>query len=225
MRLGVLYSGGKDSTLALHRAAKLHEIACLITLRSTNDASYMFQTPNIHLTEFQAEALEIPLVTLPTKGVKEEELADLKEAMRVAKEKHGIEGVVTGAVCSTYQASRIQRICSELNLWCFNPLWLLDQVVLLEEVLKEGITAVISGVFAEGLEGCAGKIIDEPLVRSLKSIAKKHGINAAGEGGEIETTVLDAPLFRKRVEVERAKTVSKNHEENFMIESARLVAK
>jgi diphthine-ammonia ligase len=68
MKLGVLFSGGKDSTLALHKAAEKEQITCLITLQSKNPESYMFHTPNIDLAGFQAEALGLPLVAEVTAG-------------------------------------------------------------------------------------------------------------------------------------------------------------
>ncbi|MBI4145667.1 diphthine--ammonia ligase [Candidatus Woesearchaeota archaeon] len=205
MKLGVLYSGGKDSTLALLKAKEFHKIACLITLVSANKESYMFQTPNVHMTELQAEAMGLPLVSVATEGEKELELIDLKRAIAEAVSKHRIEGIVTGAVRSTYQASRIQRICHELGLWCFNPLWLMDQVALLDEIVKAGIVAIISGVFAEPLDkSFLGKVIDKAMAGRLAAAAETHGINPAGEGGEIETTVLHAPGFKKSIIVKKS---------------------
>src|SRR3990170_1620577 len=112
MKLGVLFSGGKDSTLALHMTAEHEEATCLITLVSKNPESYMFHTPNIHLTEIQAEATDLPLIAKVTEGRKEEELKDLEQAITEAVKQHRIEGVVTGAVESVYQAERVQRICN-----------------------------------------------------------------------------------------------------------------
>lgn len=133
MKLGVLFSGGKDSTFAAWLAKKNgYEIACLISIISENKESYMFHTPSVSKTEKQAEAMEIPIIIRKTKGEKEKELNDLKKAIKKAKEKFKIEGIVTGAVESVYQASRIQKICNELNLECFNPLWQMDQIELLE---------------------------------------------------------------------------------------------
>ena len=68
MRLGVLFSGGKDSTFALHKAAEKEEVACLITLVSENKESYMFHTPNIEVTALQAAALGLPLIKRVTEG-------------------------------------------------------------------------------------------------------------------------------------------------------------
>ena len=62
MKLGVLFSGGKDSTIALHETAKKNKIECLITLISQNKESYMFHTPNIEVTELQSQSLEIPTI-------------------------------------------------------------------------------------------------------------------------------------------------------------------
>ncbi len=219
MKLGVLYSGGKDSTLALLKAQEHHQIACLITVLSENKESYMFQTANTHLTHLQAEALGVPLVRVTTKGVKEEELEDLRNAISEAKAAHQIDGIVTGAVRSTYQASRVQRICRELGVWCFNPLWLKDQVELLQEVIDRGIVAVISGVFAEPLdESYLGKAIDPAMVAKLAKL--KHRINPAGEGGEIETTVLFAPGFTKRITITKSRAEYANFSGTYQIEEA-----
>ena len=119
MRLGVLFSGGKDSTLALHYAAEKEEVACLITLISKNKESYMFHTPNIDVTSLQAQALELPQITKITQGEKEKELLDLENAIAQAAKKYRIEGVVTGAIESVYQAERVQRICNQAGAMVF----------------------------------------------------------------------------------------------------------
>jgi ABC transporter with metal-binding/Fe-S-binding domain ATP-binding protein len=205
MKLAVLYSGGKDSTLALIKAQKYHEIACLISIVSSNKESYMFHTPNIDMTLLQSQAMEIPLIRAITKGEKEKELEDLKKAIQEAVSRYEIEGVVTGAVRSTYQASRVQKICHELGLWCFNPLWLKNQVELLYEIVDREIKAVISGVFAEPLDkSYLGAEIDKTMIEKLAKIESTHHINPAGEGGEIETTVLDSPVFKKKITITKS---------------------
>ena len=83
MKVGVLFSGGKDSTYAAFLARQRgDEVACLITLSPARSDSYMFHYPNIRWTAMQAEAMQLPQVTLETKGVKEEELVDLKKIGR-----------------------------------------------------------------------------------------------------------------------------------------------
>jgi ABC transporter with metal-binding/Fe-S-binding domain ATP-binding protein len=226
MRLGVLFSGGKDSTFALHLAAEKEEVVCLITIISKNKESFMYHTPNIEISALQAETLQLPQITKTTRGEKEKELSELEDAIAEAARKYQIEGVVTGAVESVYQAERIQRICNHLELWCFNPLWKHDQKALLEELLKKRFKVIISGVFAYPLdEKWLGKQIDNKLIDKLVDLQQKYGLSPAGEGGEIETTVLDAPLFKKKIEVLDYSVEFKGNSGVFIIKQARLVSK
>ncbi len=205
MRLGVLFSGGKDSAYACQKAMETHEIVCLISLISENPESYMFHTPNIWLVGMQAEAAGLPIIIHQTAGEKEAELEDLKAAIEIAVSQFQIQGIVTGAIASAYQHSRISNICSELGLECINPLWQMDQVQLLRELVAEGYEVIISGVFAEPFtEDWLGRTIDAGMVEELKGLAELHDINPSGEGGEIETTVLDAPYFKKLIELLKA---------------------
>ncbi|MFH0875746.1 MAG: diphthine--ammonia ligase [archaeon] len=202
MKLGILFSGGKDSCYALKLAMDKEEVVCLISIISTNKESYMFHTPNVHLVKLQAEAIGLPLIEVKTAGEKEEELKDLRKAIMFAKKKYKIEGIVTGAIESVYQASRIQKICNDLSLQCINPLWKKNQEQLLYELLENKFEIIISGVFAYPFdESWLGKIIDKKTISELVAFSNKYKINPAGEGGEIETTVLHAPFFKKKIKV------------------------
>jgi ABC transporter with metal-binding/Fe-S-binding domain ATP-binding protein len=226
MRLGILFSGGKDSTLALHEAIRKDEVVCLITLVSENKESYMFHTPNINITALQAEALDLPLVKKATEGKPEEELKDLEEAIAQAVRDFKIEGVVTGAVESVYQSIRIQSICDRLKVSCLNPLWMKNQKALLEELVAQDFKVIISGVFAYLLnESWLGKEIDKKLIERLTLLGQEYGLSISGEGGEIETTVLDAPLFKKRIDILDSAIEAKGNSGIFIIKSAQLISK
>lgn len=224
MKLGVLFSGGKDSCLAMHKAMQENEIACLISLISENPESYMFHVPNIHLVDLQASSMELPIIKKETPGVKEEELSDLKEAIAEAKKKYEIEGIVTGAVKSEYQRSRIAKICDELKLKCINPLWQMDQIELLKQ-LKD-FEVIISGVFAYKLgKEWLGKRIDNDIIQKLNKLWKELKINPAGEGGEIETTVLNAPFFKKKIIIQDFEIDFKDNSGVYRIKRAELTNK
>lgn len=204
MRTAVLFSGGKDSCLALYYALKSTEVKCLITLVSENPSSYMFHTPNIVLAEKQAEAIDLPIIIEKTKGEKEIELKDLEKAIKKAKKKYKIEGIITGALASVYQSSRVQRICNKLNLQSLNPLWQRDQFELLNEVIKFNFDVIITGVFAYGLDEFLGRKIDRKFIDDIRILNEKYKINPAGEGGEFESFVLDAEFFKKRLEIKKS---------------------
>ena len=213
MRLGILFSGGKDSCYALHVARKAgHEIACLLTVISENEESFMFHTPNIRWTEKQAEAIGIPLLTQSTKGEKEEELKDLAALLARAKKEFAIEGIITGALASEYQKSRVERVCASLGLACMSPLWGREQVSYLRELVGAGFDVIVIGVFAEPLgEGWLGRKLDSSAIDELASLQKSHGLNPAGEGGELETFVRWAPGWKRRLVIGKAKKSYRNY--------------
>jgi ABC transporter with metal-binding/Fe-S-binding domain ATP-binding protein len=226
MRLGVLFSGGKDSCFACYKAMMKKKATCLITLISKNPDSYMFHTPNICLTKIQSNAIGLPYIGKETEGKKEEELKDLKLAIKTAKKKFKVEGIVTGAIRSTYQKMRIQKICGELDLLCFNPLWDVDQLSYMKEFISSGFKALITGVFAYPLDiTWLGKSLNSKTLTELIEISDKKEISLTGEGGEFETFVFDGPIFKKAIKIMRA---SKFYEKNrgiLKIEDVRLLEK
>jgi len=224
--LGVLFSGGKDSVYACRRAMETDSVACLITMVSANPDSYMFHTPNIAWAGLIAEAVGVPQLNWPTAGEEEAELSDLSDAIAAAVDEYGVEGIVTGAIESVYQAARVQRICRELDLWCYNPLWQIDQLEYLRLLVLEGFEVIITGVFAYPLdESFVGARIDGPRIEKLEGLRDRYAINPSGEGGEIETIVLDGPVFKRRVEVLKAVKEYDNYRGRLIIKEARLVDK
>jgi diphthine-ammonia ligase len=150
----------------------------------------------------------------------------LQKAIVSAVSQHNIEGIVTGAVESVYQASRVQRICNALNVWCFNPLWKHDQKALLKELVEKKYKVVISGIFAYPLDAkWLGKELDNQVISRLVELQGQYGISPSGEGGEIETTVLDAPLFKKRLEILDFEVEARGNSGVYRILQAKLVAK
>ncbi len=186
----------------------------------------MFHVPNIEVTGKQAEAIGLPLIQRRTSGKKEKELGDLKKAISTAKTDFGLQGIVTGAVKSIYQSTRIQEICKRLDLWCFNPLWLKDEIELLNELVDNGYEVVISGVFAFPLdERFLGRTMDDEMIEKLEKLRDKYGLSPVGEGGEIETTTTDAPFFKKKVEITDFDVSYRNYSGVFKIKDVRLIDK
>jgi len=197
MRVACLISGGKDSMLALHKTE--HEVVCLITAFSSNPDSYMFHTDAVSLTELQAKSLGLPLIKFKTRGLKEEELDDLEEALKQAIEEYAIKGVVTGAIESNYQKNRIDKLCDVLGLESIAPLWHQDPELMLNEIASD-FQAMIVKVAADGLgKEWLGREIDETFIYDIREL----NVHPMGEGGEYESLVLDAPLFSKKIVIKK----------------------
>jgi len=211
IKTAILFSGGKDSCLALYYAMKHTDVQCLITIISESNDSYMFHVPNIQWAEKQAEAIGIPIIVQKTKGEKEKELKDLEKAIKIAIKKYKIQGVITGAVESVYQAARVQTIANKLNIECFNPLWQKNQMELLQELIDRKFEIIIVGVFGEGLDGFWGRKIDTKFMKDIAVVADRYKINPAGEGGELESFVLNAPFFKKKIEIKKSHILKDKH--------------
>jgi len=213
MKVGVLFSGGKDSCYAAYKAKqKGHELACLITMLSKNPDSYMFHTPSIEKTKVQAKAMDLPLILGKTKGEKEKELKDLEKTIKQAVTKHKIKGIVTGAIQSEYQTSRIKEICNKLKLKCINPIWQKDELDYLNELIKNRFKIIIIGVAAYPLDKTwLGKEINRKFVEDAIDLNNKYKIHIAGEGGEFETFVLNCPLFKKELIIKDQKISGKDN--------------
>jgi len=225
LKVGALFSSGKDSTYALYIMQEMnYEISCLITLESDNKSSYMFHTPNIELTKLQSESLDIPRITQKTKGEKEVELEDLEKAIKKAKEEYKLDAIVTGAIFSTYQRNRIETICDKLGLSVFAPLWHKNQEEEMREIITAGFKVMLSSIAAYGLtEEWLGKVLTLEDVDKLALLEKKYKINVAGEGGEFESLVVDGPNFSKSINITKSKVVMEDENTgNFIIEEAHL---
>ena len=228
VKLGVLFSSGKDSTAAAYiMKQQNYELTCLIHIKSENPDSYMFQTAGTELVEIQAEAMNLPIIIQKTKGEKEIELKDLEAAFKEAQQKYKIEGIVSGALFSTYQRDRIEKICDRLGLKIFSPLWHKPQDRHLLDLLNNGFEVVLTAVAAEGLDkSWLGRKIDQKMVAELKKLHKKVGINEAFEGGEAETLVLGCPLFTKKIVLEKTEIIEEDkNRANLVIKKAKLVSK
>jgi ABC transporter with metal-binding/Fe-S-binding domain ATP-binding protein len=223
MRVAALFSGGKDSTYAAKLAEdEGNDVAYLVSIRSNNPNSYMFHSVNQHITDLQAEAIGRQLVTAQTSGVKEEELFDLELVLKSLK----IDGVVSGAIASNYQRTRIKYICDKLGFSYLSPLWEREPLPLIREMLKEGMKIIITAVAAQGLDQTwLGRPIEEDTVSKLKTLNDKYRVDVCGEGGEYESLVLDAPWFKKQVKIVKKLKIWDGMSGKYLVEEARLMAK
>ncbi|MEM3893410.1 MAG: diphthine--ammonia ligase [Thermofilum sp.] len=224
MRVAVLFSGGKDSTLAMVRAKEEHEVACLVTLLPSSVESALFHFPNAHLTELQARALNLPLVKARTGDDEPSGIEALRKALAAARRAYRVEALVTGAVKSRYQLERFSAVCESQGLRSVNPLWGEDEESLLREIVERRIEAIITRVAGYPLtRSLLGRQIDRETVDLL--VRLKNYVNPSGEGGEYETFVLDAPPFTKRIVPLSWRVEGGDYDATLYIEKAALASK
>ena len=201
-----MFSGGKDSVFALWYAQMQGwDVVSLVTVLPESKESWMFHFPAVEWTGLQADAIGIPRKIVRTRGVKEDELEDLKFGLRCLIESFGIEGIVSGAIASDYQRTRLDNVCEEIGVRSFAPLWHKNQQQLIREQVDAGFEIIVTACSALGLTAdWLGRRLDQESVEELVKLSEKYGLNVAFEGGEAETFVLAGPMFNGRIEVTRS---------------------
>jgi ABC transporter with metal-binding/Fe-S-binding domain ATP-binding protein len=185
MKAVALFSGGKDSFLSMQIAQESgYEVISAVTVLP-EEFSLMFHFPNADKSLLPAKFLGVSVIFC-----KEENLRETIESFYAI----GARAIVSGAIASDYQKTKIEQMCTELGMISFTPLWRKNQESVLNELLVRGIKAVIVSVSAEGLtRDDLGKTIDSQYILHLKNTSLKRKINIAGEGGEYESFVYGVP--------------------------------
>jgi len=201
-KAAVLFSGGKDSCLALLKAKQEgYEIEYLLNINPVNKDSFMFHKPDLKLLRKQAEMLGIKLIIGKTKGEKEEELKDLEKLILKVKDK--IKGIVIGGLASNYQGERLNKICKKLGLKLIAPMWGYSAEILWKELLENQFEVIMTKIACEGIpKEWIGKIIDREGYENLKKLSEKYKFRLDFEGGDAETAVLWMPGMKKEIKID-----------------------
>ena len=220
MKFVALVSGGKDSCFnILHCLAQGHELVCLANLyppSSDNDEldSYMYQTVGHDVLTLYEKCTGKPMYREPILGsasnqkleyskTANDETEDLFRLLSTVVKYHpDVEAVSVGAILSSYQRTRVEDICFRLGLTSLAYLWQRDQAELMEEMCNSGLDARIVKVAAIGLDDSNLNMTLQQIHPTLIQLNKRFGVHICGEGGEFETSVLDAPFFEfGRIEI------------------------
>jgi diphthine-ammonia ligase len=205
MRVMALLSGGKDSVAAVEVAQGFGwDVVGALALRPAQDDAWMFHTPALDVVAGVAQCLGVPLLESPVRAGAVEEVEDLEAAVARARDRFGAEGLVSGALASEYQRTRIDAVGHRLGIKTFAPLWHKEPNLYLRSLLAGGYDVRFTRTAADGVPNawCGGPL-DASRVDAMQGHrARPH---VAGEGGEYETLVLDAPHYGRRLVIDRAR--------------------
>ena len=211
MRTGVLFSGGKDSCLALHKYG-LEKVDCLLSILPENFDSFMFHKPDLKFLKKQAEMLGKDLIIEKSKGEENKELEDLRRLL----EKSKVNKLVIGGIKSNYQGDRLKELCSKLDIELIIPLWGFTEEKLWRELFENKFKVIITKIASEGIDKIfLGKVIDKERLDKLKNLSKKYKFSIDFEGGDAESSVLYMPGFKKEIKIELENSYLKEKKKKF----------
>jgi ABC transporter with metal-binding/Fe-S-binding domain ATP-binding protein len=204
MKLACLFSGGKDSTYAIHLAQKQgHDIVCLLSIFPKSEESHLLHHPNLRWTKLQSESMKIPqLTTSSNSDDTDDELIAMENLLQNAKDQFQIDGLVHGGIKSKFQKEKFETLCLKLNLVSIAPLWETEPKKYMNELLDSDFNFMMVTVSSDGLdERWLGKLISKSDIEILNNLSDKFGFNLNFEGGEAETFVIDCPLFSSPIKI------------------------
>jgi len=225
MKLGSLFSGGKDSTYAIYLAQKQgHEVTCLLSVFTKSEESHLLHYPNMQWTKLQSQSMSIPQLTINSESNEtDDELFALEKLLQNAKDQFHIEGLVHGGIKSQFQKEKFESLCSKLDLVAITPLWNTEPEQYMNDLLDSNFVFIMITVSSDGLDDTwLGKEITKSDIVTLKNLSEKFGFNLNFEGGEAETFVINCPLFENSIKINQAKKIWDGYRGRFEIVDAEL---
>jgi uncharacterized protein (TIGR00290 family) len=194
-RFALMWSGGKDSALALDRARRAGiEVSRLLTFYDSATQRVRFHATRVEMLEAQAAAVGIALRAIPTTWAEMDaklrrELASLHE--------EGFTGVVFGDIHLADVRAWYEDRVRAAGLEHVEPIWGEPPRLLLAEFTSSGGRAVITCVDLAKLDQAwLGRIIDERFAGEIKAV----GVDPCGENGEYHSFAFAGPVFKMPVQ-------------------------
>ena len=206
MKLACLFSGGKDSTYAIHLAKKQgHDVVCLLSIFAKSEESHLLHHPNLRWTKLQSESMNIPQLTIISYSDEtSDELIVMEKLLQNAKKEFQIDGLVHGGIKSKFQKEKFETLCLKLNLISIAPLWETEPKKYMNDLLDSNFHFMMTTVSSDGLdEQWLGKLITKSDIKILNNLSDKFGFNLNFEGGESETFVISCPLFSNPIKINK----------------------
>lgn len=200
------WSGGKDSTLALHRARmRGAEVPRLFTVCDGETGRVPYHGLRAEVLDAQASALDLELVIGRTDEKRDFEAVFLEILDRLRDD--GIEGVLFGNIHLDDVRAWYEERVRDRGLRHIEPIWGGDPGRLVREFIQLGYRARIVSVQEESAAdpSWVGREIGAEL---LDEILSRAGLDPCGEKGEFHSLAWDGPLFHRPVEVEEGEVLT-----------------
>jgi diphthine-ammonia ligase len=217
-----LVSGGKDSIYAAYLCdTQGWSVTELVTIRPSDPDSMLFHTPNLDAVALQAAAWGKPYREVRVAGTD----PDAEERALGEAVGGGPGPVVVGAIASSFQWSRVLRAADRASRRVYAPLWRKDPGRVVREEIAAGLDIRLVHLAAEPLTPeLLGRTLDSGLLAELERRGRTSlPVNVAGEGGEYETLVVDAPFFGSRLALDRTERSVTGSTARLTVGAARLV--
>ena len=196
----VLWTGGKDSCLALHEACALgYSIGSLVTFGPPAAA---FRAHPIPFLQKQAEAMGLAHRMIELMPPLEQ---GYQRAFRFIRDELGVSQLITGDIDEIgTHPNWVKTIAGSLGLNVVMPLWKRERTIVMDSLIANNYRVLFSYVRHPWLgPEWVGRELTETSLGELKRVSMETGMDLCGEQGEYHTLVLDGPMFINSLHLDR----------------------
>ncbi|MBI4010611.1 MAG: diphthine--ammonia ligase [Candidatus Aenigmarchaeota archaeon] len=200
MKVAIMYSGGKDSTMALKYALDQRwKVEALISVKPRSTESFLYQYATVEWTRLSSKALGIPVIHINSEKIGPKEEADELEGVF---SKLNVDKILVGGV--GLQATQIRewkRVAGKFGIELMVPYGSLSSEELFEKTINSGFDIMLTDVASDGLgPEWLGRKLNKSSFEEFKEMSKEFGFDILGEGGYYNTFVVDGSIFKKKIE-------------------------
>lgn len=199
------WSGGKDSCYAMMKAIQQGFIPkVLLNMMNENGKVSRSHGLPMFILNQQAQKMKLPLKAIPaTWGDYEEKFISTLKSLKATFD---LDAAVFGDIDLQPHKDWEDKVCEAASIKAILPLWQQDRIVLVNEMIENGIETMIVSCNSQMGESYLGKILTKELAQELLG----KGIDPCGENGEFHTLVIHCPLFSEAIELPKYTTKTYN---------------
>ncbi len=164
-----------------------------------------------------SEAVGIPAIVV---GRKPDEI-------RKALKKINADMLVSGVMTTPEHLDYYKEILDPIGVKQYAPLFgkkPLDELAEMQQLGFHNLIIEIDTALGSN-KNWLGREIDQGVIDEITQLVNDKKMNPIGEWGEYHTVVIDCPIFKKKIQVEKFKTSWKGSKGYFIIKKASLEPK
>lgn len=191
------WSGGKDSSYALHKvlSEKTFDVKYLLTTMNQTFKRISMHGVREELLDIQVASIGIPLLKVYVTEGTNTEYEKQMERMLLQAKSEGIEHVIFGDIFLEDLRVYRENNLAKVGMTGVFPIWKIDTNWLINDFVNHGfktITCCVNDGYLS--EDWVGREIDKSFIEELPDV-----VDPCGENGEFHTFCFEGPVFKKKV--------------------------
>jgi uncharacterized protein (TIGR00290 family) len=201
------WSGGKDSSYALHKILEegVYDVKYLLSTFNGNYNRLSMHGVREELIMLQAESIGIPLLKVYVYEANNAEYEKQMEEVLLQAKAENIQHVIFGDIFLEDLRQYREQKMAALKMQCVFPLWMMDTQWLVNDFITKGfktcVCCINDGYLAESR---CGRMIDKTFIKELPST-----VDACGENGEFHTYCFEGPIFKAPINIVKGENTYK----------------